>query len=121
LRRAPYHTHLHLVFWAGEHPSRAAAIEAVRPLGVELDEPELARVPTGFDAQAPGADWLRHKGLVVQAGKRRYPSVLFGPSAVDHIAGLCAGLAAQPLFGGECLFVRGIGRKPAPFASRAAS
>jgi uncharacterized protein (TIGR02453 family) len=133
--KTPYHTHLHLVFWAGEHPSRspgvhvilaedhfgfgaghwafdgaalqryrvqvtgdggkavAAAIEAVRPLGVVLDEPELARVPTGFDAQAPGADWLRHKGLVVQAGKRRYPSVLFGPSAVDHIAGLCAGLA----------------------------
>jgi hypothetical protein len=71
----------------------AAAIEAVRPHGVEQDEPALARLPAGFDAQAPGANWLRYKGLVVKAGKRRYPSELFGSGAVGHIAALCAGLA----------------------------
>jgi hypothetical protein len=46
-----------------------------------------------LDAETPGADWLPYKGLVVKAGKRRYPLEIFGPGAVDHIAGLCAGLA----------------------------
>ncbi len=133
--KTPYHTHLHLVFWTGDHPNRspgvhviladdhfgygaglwafdeaglaryraqvtsdggkavAAAIEVVRAHGVEPDPPALARVPAGFDPQAPGADWLRHKGLVVKAGKRLHPEALFGPGAVDHIIGLCQAMA----------------------------
>jgi len=146
--KTPYHTHVHLVFWAGDHPNRspgvhvvladdhfgfgaghwafddtalqryraqvmsdggtavAAAIEAVRPLGVALDQPALARVPAGFDAEAPGADWLRHKGLVVKAGRRPYPPELFGPDAVDHIASLCAGLAPLNRYLVESVYVR---------------
>lgn len=135
--KTPYHTHLHLVFWAGDHPKRSpgvhviladdhfgygaghwafdnaalqryrdqvtsdggeavsTAIEAVRAFGVALDPPELARVPAGFDPKAPGAEWPRHKGLVVKAGREPYPEALFGSDAVDYIVGLCQGL--EPL------------------------
>jgi len=49
----------------------------------ELSEPVLARVPKGFDADAPHAELLRHKGIVVKGGGDTHPAVLFSPDIVD--------------------------------------
>ena len=50
--------------------------------GMILDAPALKRVPSGFDADSPQADLLKHKGVVVR-GDRPIPDALFGPGAVD--------------------------------------
>jgi len=106
--KTPYNTHVHLVFWAGNHPNRSpgvhvafhpdgfgfgaghwaldneqldrmrqqimsdggdaisTAVDAVAPHGVVPTKAALARVPRGFDKDAEGAEWLKHKGLVVR-------------------------------------------------------
>jgi uncharacterized protein (TIGR02453 family) len=50
--------------------------------GMILDPPALKRVPSGFDAEGPHADLLKHKGVVVR-GDQAIPDALFGPGAVD--------------------------------------
>ncbi|HUT49252.1 MAG TPA: DUF2461 domain-containing protein [Alphaproteobacteria bacterium] len=50
--------------------------------GMILDPPALKRVPAGFDAEAPHADLLKHKGIVVR-GDGAIPDALFGLGAVD--------------------------------------
>jgi len=47
-----------------------------------LDQPALKRVPAGFDADAPHAQLLRHKGIVVR-GDGPLSDALHGPQAVD--------------------------------------
>ena len=42
-----------------------ATLDSLEPLGVRCSEPELKRVPRGFDAEHPRAEHLRRKGLVV--------------------------------------------------------
>lgn len=116
--KTPYHTHLHLIFWAGDHANRspgvhvifnkdtigfgaghwafddaqlaryrnlvvadggkkvAKAVAETQKAGATLDEPQLARVPRGFDKDIEGANWLRHKGLVVKSGNFSYPKAL---------------------------------------------
>ena len=49
----------------------------------ELSAPALARVPRGFDADAPLAGLLRHKGIVVKGGPDDHPPVLFSPDIID--------------------------------------
>ncbi len=49
----------------------------------ELSEPALARVPRGFDADAPHAGLLRHKGIVVKGRNGSYPAVLFSSGIID--------------------------------------
>ncbi|MEM8743403.1 MAG: DUF2461 domain-containing protein [Pseudomonadota bacterium] len=49
----------------------------------QLNAPALARVPRGFDAEAPHADLLRHKGIVVKGGPEGHPSVLYSPDIID--------------------------------------
>ena len=130
--KTPYHTHLHLIFWAGDHANRspgvhvifnkdtigfgaghwafddaqlaryrqlvvadggakvAQTIAQVEKAGVVLDEPQLARVPRGFDKAAEGADWLRHKGLVVKSGSISYPAALDDlEGATKYVLELC--------------------------------
>lgn len=49
----------------------------------ELSAPALARVPRGFDADAPHAELLRHKGIVVKGGTDGHPAELFSPDIID--------------------------------------
>lgn len=129
--KTPYHTYLHLIFWAGDHPNRApgvhiilgaehfgygaghwgfeadqikryradivsdgaykvqAAIDAVTKDGGTLNEPALARIPSGIDRDADWAHWARHKGLVVRSGDLPYPDELFSPDAVKYVTDIC--------------------------------
>lgn len=67
---------------------RGAVDETLRG-GVSLDPPALKTVPRGFDKEAAGADWLRHKGLVVRTEREPYPEALFGPGGVGVVTGIC--------------------------------
>jgi len=130
--KTPYHTHVHLIFWAGGHPNKSPgvhlilnaqsyafgaghwgldndqlermraqvmldggeaisrAVGAAAKFGVELDPPALARVPRGFDKDAKGAQWLRHKGLVVKSGNLSYPGALENlDEAAQLVVGIC--------------------------------
>lgn len=69
------------------------AVDAVLTSGTELSAPELARVPSGFDKQAPWAQWARHKGLVVRSGDQPYPAEIFTRQAAEHILGICRDMA----------------------------
>ena len=49
----------------------------------ELSAPALARVPRGFDAGAPHAGLLRHKGVVVKGATDGHPSTLYSSDIID--------------------------------------
>ncbi|MGJ8529001.1 DUF2461 domain-containing protein [Maritalea sp.] len=69
-------------------------IMQVEQHGAKLDEPALARVPRGFDKDAPGADLLRHKGLVVKSGTVAYSHELENvDGAAKLILGICEKMA----------------------------
>jgi uncharacterized protein (TIGR02453 family) len=73
-------------------PNTAAALvkaidTATAAPGRALDAPALKRVPPGFDANAPHAGLLKHKGIVVR-GYDAIPDALFGPGAVGLALGL---------------------------------
>lgn len=129
--KTPYHTHIHLIFWTGEHPNKSPgvhvifnkdsyafgaghwgleneqlarmrsqimldgghavseAVKATTKHGVELDPPALARVPSGFDKNSDGAEWLRFKGLVVKSGDLPYPQAL---ETLDEASQLVVGI-----------------------------
>jgi len=72
---------------ATANPAKSAALAKAIKTGMAgpgmiLDPPALKRVPSGFDAEAPHADLLKHKGIVVR-GDRKIPAALFGPDAID--------------------------------------
>lgn len=117
--KTPYNTHIHLVFWAGNHATKSPgthialhqdgygfgagfwaldnvqlermrkqivsdkgkkisqAVAAVEAHDVALMPPQLARVPRGFDADAPYANWLKYKGLVVRKERQPYDPSIF--------------------------------------------
>lgn len=52
-----------------------AALDDLRGAGFEIPQPDLKRVPKGFDPDTPHADLLRHKRLFV-AGESDHPGVL---------------------------------------------
>ncbi|MEX3009530.1 DUF2461 domain-containing protein [Hoeflea sp. TYP-13] len=127
--KTPYHTHMHIVLWTGDHPNRSAGIHLVlsdshfgfgsghwafagdgldryrtavqkEPVRAELDaalaraekvgctpgEPELQRVPRGFDADSPAAVHLRRKGIVARTHENPgFDDRLFGPGAVGYL------------------------------------
>lgn len=60
-----------------------AALKAAAKIGCVPDEPQLARVPRGYQAEEPVATMLRRKGMVVRTHGQPIPSDLFGPKAVD--------------------------------------
>jgi uncharacterized protein (TIGR02453 family) len=70
-----------------------AAIASARNLGAVPDEPELARVPKGFDSHSKAADWLRRKSVVVRTQRMQYPEELFGNKAIPYLSRICTGLA----------------------------
>lgn len=51
---------------AGKRAALEAALAKARSVGCDLDEPQLKTVPRGFDGEAPGAELLRHKGIVAR-------------------------------------------------------
>lgn len=61
------------------------------------DEPQLARVPRGYDAEEPVATMLRRKGMVVRSHDLAIPDALFGPGAIDYMLARIRGL--MPLIG----------------------
>lgn len=68
----------------------SAAVRAVAKHGVVLDPPALSRVPRGFDKTAEGAEWLRHKGLVVKSGEMPFvPALEKLDDAAQLIVGIC--------------------------------
>ncbi len=136
--KTPYNTHLHLIFWAGDHPNRSSGIHLVmghdgfgygaghwafepdalerfrravldnnkrkalekalagaEAIGCSLGEPALKNVPRGFDKDAPGSDYLKHKGIVARTpdDRHEFDPRLFTPQSVDYCAGLMKSLA----------------------------
>lgn len=129
--KTPYHDHLHLIFWTGDHPNRSTGIhlvfgadgfgigaghwafdadqlqrfreamsdaQALKTLEAALtsagadnqfpDEPQLKRVPAGFEGDGLAGEMLRRKGLVVRTrAPEAYDKALFGPGAVDWLQG----------------------------------
>ena len=62
-----------------------AAIAKAETIGCVPDEPQLARLPRGYDAEEPVATMLRRKGVVVRSPDQPIPEELFGPEAVAFI------------------------------------
>jgi len=61
-----------------------SAITKAEKAGYALPEPQLARIPRGFDAEHPAGELLRRKGLSL-GGDRPLPAELFGPKALDFV------------------------------------
>jgi uncharacterized protein (TIGR02453 family) len=131
--KTPYNVHIHLVFWAGDHPTKSpgthialhqdgygygagfwaldkdqlarmraqivsdegakigAAVAAAAKHNVPLNAPTLKRVPRGFDAEAPYAEWLKLKGLVVRNERKPYDETIFNDEKKlrAHLVEIC--------------------------------
>ncbi|MCY6380263.1 DUF2461 domain-containing protein [Hoeflea prorocentri] len=127
--KTPYHTHMHIVLWTGDHPNRSAgthlvlshdhfgfgaghwafssegleryrsavqdskargqletALSEAKAIGCTPGDPELQRVPRGFEADGAIAELLRRKGLVAMTHDKPKPDKrLFGPEAVGYL------------------------------------
>lgn len=74
------------------HKSRGARflkiVEKLEKDGHIFNQPELKRVPSGFEAGHPAARWLRHKGLYTWMEQEPWPQEITGPEAPSFIAGL---------------------------------
>ncbi len=71
-------------------------IDKMRKAGMRIREPELKRIPSGFDAELPQAELLRHKGLTAWADLPGGPAAATKP---DIVAASLAGFKQlQPLF-----------------------
>jgi len=71
-----------------------AALESAAAIGCEPAEPALKKVPRGFDADHPAADFLRRKGIVAMT--RDHPGHddrVFGPQAPEFLADILRALA----------------------------
>lgn len=66
-------------------PKLAAAIDTARAGGLAPSEPDLKRVPRGFDAGHPREELLRHRRLVVQHREPKLPRWLHSAEAADRI------------------------------------
>ena len=81
----------------GDPEKRHALEDALRKaaaVGCTLGEPALKTVPKGFDSCAPGAELLRHKGLVARTwGNERLDERLFTPRCAAWCAGIMTALA----------------------------
>jgi len=71
-----------------------AALESVASVGCVPGEPALKKVPRGFDADSPAADFLRRKGIVVMSQDRDgFDDRVFGPDAVAYLSDILTALA----------------------------
>lgn len=65
------------------------ALESAAKVGCTLGEPDLARLPRGFEAEGRRADLLRHKALVARTRDHGAPvDVMKGTDAVDWLMGV---------------------------------
>ena len=67
-------------------PQGAALGEIAAALGEDFADPELAKVPRGFDPDHPRAALLRHKTIHAGRTWSPVPTELRGPEAVDFVA-----------------------------------
>jgi uncharacterized protein (TIGR02453 family) len=58
-------------------------MQGLRANGIRVGEPELKRVPRGYPADHPCAEWLRYKGISVWVDETD-TAPLLGPGALDH-------------------------------------
>ncbi|TDQ66912.1 uncharacterized protein (TIGR02453 family) [Maritalea mobilis] len=73
----------------------AEAVGAAEAHGVPLNAPQLKRVPSGFDAAAPYAEWLKLKGLVVRNERKPYEASIFNDQQKlkAHFVEICQQMA----------------------------
>ncbi|MCP4319973.1 MAG: DUF2461 domain-containing protein [Hyphomicrobiales bacterium] len=134
--KTPYHTHMHIVLWTGDHPNRSAgihlvlsdshfgfgsghwafagdgleryrsavqdtavraeldaAIAAAKKVGCTPGEPELQRIPRGYDSNSPAGDYLRRKGIVSRTQDAAgFDDRLFGKDATGYLTEILAAL-----------------------------
>lgn len=64
----------------------ARAVAKARDGGLSPGEPDLKRVPRGFDADHARADLLRHRRLVLSRREPELPKWLHRPEAAERIA-----------------------------------
>ncbi|MDJ1008083.1 MAG: DUF2461 domain-containing protein [Paracoccaceae bacterium] len=73
-----------MVVDAVEGPKVIAALDRAAEVGCTLGEPDLARLPKGYDAEGRSAQLLRHKSLVARThGTAAKPDVLTEDGAMD--------------------------------------
>ena len=66
-----------------------AALEAARAVGSEIDPPDLARVPRGYEAAPEWAHLLCRKSMIVRVQSQPpTPDWVFSPDAPEHLAGI---------------------------------
>ncbi len=88
-------TYRHRVAGA-EGETLARQLDKMRKAGIRIRDPELKRIPSGFDADLPQADLLRHKGLTAWLDLPGGPAAAAKPSIVGASA---AGFKTlKPLF-----------------------
>ncbi|MDR2141432.1 MAG: DUF2461 domain-containing protein [Deltaproteobacteria bacterium] len=75
------------------------ALTQLQDLGLQLNEPNLKRLPPGTDPTAPWAQWLRYRGLYTWSTPCPPPEEIFTAKAGSFLADLF--LTGQPLF--DCL------------------
>jgi len=74
------------------------ALDQAATVGCTTDDPALARVPKGFEADGRRAELLRHKGMVARTmGDGADPSVIQGAGAADWAMDVTRAL--MPLIG----------------------
>ena len=71
-----------------------AALGAAEKTGCIPGDPELQRVPRGFEADGAAAELLRRKGIVAMTRDRpKADDRLFTPDAVDYLSGILRALS----------------------------
>lgn len=66
-----------------------AALETARTVGCEIDPPDLARLPKGYEAAPDWEHLLRRKGMIVRTqADLPQPDWLFSPEAAERLAGI---------------------------------
>ncbi|MEX0345994.1 MAG: DUF2461 domain-containing protein [Rhizobiaceae bacterium] len=80
---------------AGKRKSLEAALKSVGAIGCDVDEPPLKTIPRGYDKEAPGANWLRYKGIVARTMSEEagHDPRLFTGDCTGYCAGLMQAMA----------------------------
>ncbi|MCG6883858.1 MAG: TIGR02453 family protein [Silicimonas sp.] len=70
-----------------------AALEAAAGVGCRMGEPDLKRLPKGFEAEGRREELLRYKGFVARThGTEAKPEVIMGAGAEDWVMGVTEGI-----------------------------
>lgn len=82
-------------FVSDEGKKISDVVDAVEAHGVQLMAPQLARVPRGFDADVPYANWLKYKGLVVRNARQPYDPAVFNNADKlrDFVVEICGNMS----------------------------